>query len=66
MNAKNVILLAIVVIVVVIGSIAAYIYLSQPSNTSTPETLNGAGATFPYRVCESIVYIVTGEKVTLR
>jgi len=43
------ILIAIVAIVVLIGAIAAYVFLNQPSgNNQTPSvSLNAAGATFP-------------------
>ncbi len=51
MNTKYVILIAIVAIVIIIGSIAAYTYLSQP----TAVTLNGAGATFPYPLLDAII-----------
>ena len=38
--------LAIVVIVIVVGGVAAYVFLSNPSSSETV-ILNGAGATFP-------------------
>ncbi len=48
MNNTTKIALAIVVIIIIIGAIAAYIALSSPSNTPVgAATLNGAGATFP-------------------
>ena len=52
MNTKYVIA-AIVVIALLIGSVAAYVYLS-PAATETV-LLNGSGATFPYPLLSSII-----------
>ncbi len=55
MNTKYAII-AIVAIAIILGSVAAYIYLSQPSGTSgQTTTLNGAGATFPYPLLDSMI-----------
>ena len=48
MNTKYTIVIAIVAIAIIIGSVAAYVYLSQPSASPASITLQGAGATFPY------------------
>ncbi|MCL5877244.1 MAG: phosphate ABC transporter substrate-binding protein PstS [Candidatus Bathyarchaeota archaeon] len=53
MNTKYVIA-AIVAIVVILGSIAAYVYLSAPGTTETV-MLNGSGATFPYPLLNEII-----------
>jgi phosphate transport system substrate-binding protein len=56
MNTKYSIIIAIVAIAIILGAVAAYIYLSQPSNPSTPQiTLQGAGATFPYPLLNAII-----------
>jgi phosphate transport system substrate-binding protein len=45
---KTTYLIAIVAIAILVGAVAAYVYLSQPSsNQETSVFLNGAGATFP-------------------
>jgi phosphate transport system substrate-binding protein len=54
MNTKYAIMVAIVAIAIILGSVAAYIYLSQPA-TSPTITLQGAGATFPYPLLNSII-----------
>ncbi len=54
MNTKYLIVTAIVAIAIIIGSVAAYVYFSQPAATQTI-TLQGAGATFPYPLLNSII-----------
>ena len=49
MNTKYLVVTAIVAIAIILGSVAAYVYLSQPASTQTI-TLQGAGATFPISV----------------
>jgi phosphate transport system substrate-binding protein len=46
---KTTYIIAIVAIVILIGAVAAYVFLNQPSGTNQPATvsLNAAGATFP-------------------
>ena len=55
MNTKYAIVVAIVAIAIILGSVAAYIYLSQPSASAPSITLQGAGATFPYPLLNSII-----------
>jgi phosphate transport system substrate-binding protein len=56
MNSKYTIIIAIVAIAIILGSVAAYIYSSQPqSQTPSTETLQGAGATFPYPLLNAII-----------
>ena len=45
MNSKYMVIIAIVAIVIIIGSVAAYVYLSTPAAATI--TLNASGATFP-------------------
>ena len=47
MNTKYSSIIAIVAIVIIIGSVAAYVYLSTPASNAPQVNLNGAGATFP-------------------
>jgi phosphate transport system substrate-binding protein len=54
MNTKYV-LAAIVAIVIIIGSIGAYIYLSNPGTEAPTVTINGSGATFPYPLLNNII-----------
>jgi phosphate transport system substrate-binding protein len=54
MNTKYVIVIAIVAIAIIIGSIAAYVYLSQPPVPASI-TLQGDGATFPYPLLNAII-----------
>ncbi len=54
MNTKYVIA-AIVAIVIIIGSVAAYGYLSQPASESPTVTINGSGATFPYPLLDTMI-----------
>jgi phosphate ABC transporter phosphate-binding protein len=54
MNSKYVIISAVVLVIIIIGSIGAYTLLSQPPTSSGTITLNGAGATFPYPLLNSI------------
>ena len=54
MNTKYLVVTAIVAIAIILGSVAAYVYLSQPATTQTI-TLQGAGATFPYPLLNSII-----------
>ena len=45
---KTTYVIAIVAIAILVGAVAAYVFLSQPSsNPETSVSLNGAGATFP-------------------
>ncbi len=53
MNTKYSIIIAVIAIAIILGSIAAYIYLSQP--TTAKITLTGAGATFPYPILNSMI-----------
>lgn len=53
MNTKYTIIIAIIAIAIILGSVAAYIYLSQP--TAAKITLTGAGATFPYPILNSMI-----------
>ncbi len=53
MNTKLTLIAAVVAIVIIVGSVAAYIYLAQPAAASV--TLNGAGATFPYPLLDAIL-----------
>jgi phosphate transport system substrate-binding protein len=46
MNTKYTIIIAIIAIAIILGSVVAYIYLSNPS-TSSSVNLNASGATFP-------------------
>ena len=56
MKSKYVIIGAVVLAVILIVSIGAYGLLSQPGTDSTEIiTLNGAGATFPYPLLNSII-----------
>ena len=56
MNTKYTIVIAIVAIAIIVGSVAAYIYLSQPSAPTNQQiTLQGAGATFPYPLLNAII-----------
>ena len=54
MNTKFTIVVAIVAIAIILGSVVAYVYLSQPAASPTI-TLQGAGATFPYPLLNSII-----------
>jgi phosphate transport system substrate-binding protein len=56
MNTKYATIIAIFAIVIILGSVAAYIYSSQPqSQTPSTITLQGAGATFPYPLLNAII-----------
>jgi phosphate transport system substrate-binding protein len=55
MRTKYTIIIAIVAIAIIIGSVAAYVYLSQSQAPVASVTLNGAGATFPYPLLNSII-----------
>jgi phosphate transport system substrate-binding protein len=55
MNTKYAIMVAIIAIAIILGSVAAYIYLSQPSASTPSITLQGAGATFPYPLLNSMI-----------
>jgi phosphate transport system substrate-binding protein len=59
MNTKYAIILAVVAIVIIVGSIAAYTYLSSPSASNV--SLNGSGATFPYPLLSSIITTYTAD-----
>jgi ABC-type phosphate transport system substrate-binding protein len=47
MNTKYTVVIAIVVIAILIGAVAAYIYFSAPAEEAAPVSLTGSGATFP-------------------
>ena len=47
MNSKYTIIIAIVAIAIIIGSVAAYIYLSQPSTSSIINNLAGRWSNIP-------------------
>jgi len=47
MNTKYTIVIAIIVIAILIGAVAAYIYFSAPAEEAAPVNLTGSGATFP-------------------
>ena len=55
MRTTYTVIIAVVVIAIIIGSVAAYIYLSQQTSTTAIVTLNGAGATFPYPLLNVII-----------
>jgi phosphate transport system substrate-binding protein len=55
LNTKYSIVIAIVAIAIIAGSVVAYTYLSQPGASNQTITLNGAGATFPYPLLNSII-----------
>jgi phosphate transport system substrate-binding protein len=55
MNPKYVIIGAVVLAIIIVASIGAYTFLSQPATSSGTITLNGAGATFPYPLLNSII-----------
>ena len=53
MNTKYLAVIAAVVIAILIGSVAAYVFLSKPAAETI--TLQGAGATFPFPLLNSII-----------
>jgi len=55
MKNANKIILAIVAVVIVVGAIIGYVYLSTPSQGIQEITLTGAGATFPYPLLSSMI-----------
>lgn len=55
MNTKYLIVTAIVAIAIILGSVAAYVYLSQPQAPTATINLQGAGATFPYPLLNAII-----------
>jgi phosphate transport system substrate-binding protein len=55
LKTTNKIILAIVVIAIIIGGVAGYIYLSQPAGEEETVVLNGSGATFPYPLLDSMI-----------
>jgi phosphate transport system substrate-binding protein len=55
MNPKYAIVIAIVAIALILGSVGAYIYLSQSQAPVATITLQGAGATFPYPLLNAII-----------
>jgi phosphate transport system substrate-binding protein len=61
MTSKYTIVIAIVVIAILAGSVAAYAYLSQPGTETAPVSLNGSGATFPYPLLDSIITKYTND-----
>jgi phosphate transport system substrate-binding protein len=61
MNTKYV-LAAIVAIAIIIGSIGAYIYLSNPGTEAPTVTINGSGATFPYPLLNNIINLYNSTK----
>jgi phosphate transport system substrate-binding protein len=52
---KTTITIAIIAIAIILGSIAAYVYLSPPTTQSATINLNGAGATFPYPLLNAMI-----------
>ena len=61
MTSKYTIVIAIVVIAIIVGSVAAYAYLSQPGTETATVSLNGSGATFPYPLLDSIITKYTND-----
>jgi phosphate transport system substrate-binding protein len=61
---KTTSVVAIVVVAILIGAVAAYVFLSQPSVTSpnASVTLNGAGATFPAPFLNATIQAYTSVK----
>jgi phosphate transport system substrate-binding protein len=55
MNSKYTIIIAIVAIAILVVSLAAYVFLSQPLTSSTSISLQGAGASFPYPFINAII-----------
>ncbi len=62
MNTKYAIVVAIVAIAIILGSVVAYISLSGPSASSPSITLQGAGATFPYPLLNSMITNYTDKR----
>ena len=61
---KKVFAIAIFAIVILVGAIAAYVFLSQPTNPNpnASVTLNSAGATFPQPFLNATIYAYSGLK----
>jgi phosphate transport system substrate-binding protein len=55
MKPKYVIIGAVVLAIIIVTSIGAYTFISQPVTSSGTITFNGAGATFPYPLLNSII-----------
>jgi len=66
MKTKHTITIAIVAIAIIAGGAIAYMFLSQPNspNSETTVTLNGAGATFPYPLLNTIITKYTTQAKT--
>jgi phosphate transport system substrate-binding protein len=65
MKTKYTITIAIVAIAIIVGGVAAYMFLSSPaSNTQTTVKLNGAGATFPYPLLNAMITKYTTQVKT--
>ena len=60
MNTKYVIA-TMIIIVILIGSVAAYVFLSQPTDNKPMQSLNGSGATFPYPLLNSMITEYTND-----
>jgi phosphate transport system substrate-binding protein len=58
---KNIYIIAIVAIVILIGSVAAYAYLSQPPSNQETVSLTGSGATFPQPFINSTIQAYTTQ-----
>ena len=55
MKTTSKIILAIVAIAIIIGGVAGYIYLSQPSGGEETVLLGGSGATFPVPLLDAMI-----------
>jgi phosphate transport system substrate-binding protein len=61
MKSKYVIIGAVVLALIIVVSIAAYTFLSNPASSTETVILNGAGATFPYPLLGSIITTYTND-----
>lgn len=61
MKSKHVIIGAVVLALILVASVAAYTFLSNPAASQPTVQLNGAGATFPYPLLNSIMTIYTND-----
>jgi phosphate transport system substrate-binding protein len=61
MNTKYVIA-SIIAIIIIIGSVAAYVYLSTPASNTPQVSLNGAGATFPQPFLDATITAYSSMK----
>jgi phosphate transport system substrate-binding protein len=67
MKTKYLIAIAIIIIVIVLGSIFAYMELQKPSSTSaTSVALNGAGATFPQPFLNATISAYQSQKSNVK